>query len=475
MRAVPTGVLAVLALCGAGAIVLSSTDAAAQEAETAAPSRPAVEAPRASSVRELLEKVQAGWRAERIENEGREAEFRSRKADQAQLLEEARAALAAEEQRSESLERDFQTNELSIAEREDLLAEKLGTLGELFGVVRQVAGDTAGHLSDSLVSAQYPDREQPILDLAQSKALPSIGEIEGLWSAMLREMVEQGEVVRFSIAVLGAEGSSRIEDVVRIGVFNAVADGRYLQWDANSGRLEYLFNQPASRYLGTLSNLNGSGGPLRRVAIDPARGSILNLLVQTPDLQERIEAGGVIGYIIIGLGGLTFLAALIRLVFVSIESRKVRAQRRDAVPLANNPLGRVMMVFEDSRKDDIETLELKLDEAVLRESSRIERFLWAIKVVSVVAPLLGLLGTVTGMIKTFQVITLFGAGDPKMMAGGISEALVTTMLGLTVAIPLVLLHSWIASMTKRVTSVLNEQSAGLIAVRSERGSDVVAA
>jgi biopolymer transport protein ExbB len=142
-------------------------------------------------------------------------------------------------------------------------------------------------------------------------------------------------------------------------------------------------------------------------------------------------------------------------------------QRHLDHPKPDNPLGRVLTVYQQNRGVDPETLELKLDEVVMRESSQIERFLWLVKTVSVVAPLMGLLGTVTGMIQTFQAITLFGAGDPKMMAGGISEALVTTMLGLITAIPLVLLHATLANSARRINDILEEQSTGFVAIESE--------
>ena len=153
---------------------------------------------------------------------------------------------------------------------------------------------------------------------------------------------------------------------------------------------------------------------------------------------------------------------------ITITSRKVTSQQKHLErPDTTNPLGRVLNVYASNRSVDHETLELKLDEVILRESARLERFLWLVKTVSVVAPLLGLLGTVTGMIQTFQAITLFGAGDPKMMAGGISEALVTTMLGLMTAIPLVLLHATLANSTRRINDVLEEQGAGFVAMQSE--------
>jgi biopolymer transport protein ExbB len=138
-----------------------------------------------------------------------------------------------------------------------------------------------------------------------------------------------------------------------------------------------------------------------------------------------------------------------------------------APPRADNPLGRVLRVYEENQSADVEKLGLKLDEAILKETPALERGIMLLKVLSVVAPLLGLLGTVTGMIKTFQAITLFGTGDPKLMAGGISEALVTTVLGLVTAIPLLLLHSVVSTRSKNLVQVLDEQSVGLVAERAE--------
>jgi biopolymer transport protein ExbB len=196
---------------------------------------------------------------------------------------------------------------------------------------------------------------------------------------------------------------------------------------------------------------------------------ILGLLVQTPTFEERLEFGGWIGYTTLVLGGITFVLGLLRLIYLMIIGTQVTNQRRNVARVSTgNPLGRVLAVFSKYRNLGVEDLERKLDEAVLRESGRIERFTWAIKVVSVVAPLLGLLGTVTGMIATFQSIQLFGTGDPKMMAGGISEALVTTMIGLIVAVPLVLLHSTVRSTGKKIIEILYEQSAGMVASQAER-------
>jgi len=454
------------------AIGLSLPLAATAQQETAAAAEEAAEPERAVvppglTIDQLLERVREGWRAERAENQRREREFRSARSRQKDLLEEAKATLAAEEARSDQLEEDFENNELKIAEQEDLLAQRLGTLGELFGVVRQVAGDTRSQVENSLISAEYPGRI-PFLDkLGQSKALPSIEALEGLWATLLQEMSESSKVSRFRTNVVKVSGEEVEQEVIRVGAFNAVSDGEYLKWIADVGKLGEIGRQPAPKYVDSIEDLESNESGLARFAIDPARGQILALLVNTPDLRERIAFGGSIGYAIIILGSLTFLFGLVRLGFVSSISRKVSVQKSASEPDEGNPLGRVLKIYADNRSLDTETLELKLEEQVLKESAKIESFLWLIKVVSAVAPLMGLLGTVTGMINTFQIITLFGTGDPKMMASGISEALVTTMLGLLTAIPLVLMHAVLFSMARGVTTVLEEQSTGLIAKQSE--------
>ena len=416
---------------------------------------------------ELLERVRSGWRAEQQENAARERDFRNARSRQAALLEEAKLALAAEEDRAAFLEQTFEDNEVAIAEHEDLLAQKLGTLGELFGVVRQVAGDTRSQVENSIISSEYPDRLPFLDELGQSKALPSIKALEGLWATLLEEMIESSQVSRYTAPVVRVSGEEEPMEVIRVGAFNAVGDDQYLKWIPDVQRLGEIGRQPAPKYVDTIADLEDATSGLVRFAIDPARGQILALLVSTPTLRERLDYGGVVGYAIIVLGLATFIFGLIRLGYVVLVSRKVVAQKSSSVPDESNPLGRVLKIYADNKAMDTETLELRLEEQVLKETAKIEGFLWLIKVVSAVAPLMGLLGTVTGMINTFQIITLFGTGDPKMMASGISEALVTTMLGLVVAIPLVLMHSLLASMAKGVTTVLEEQSTGLIATQSE--------
>jgi biopolymer transport protein ExbB len=440
-----------------------------EPAEAAAePAPPRPELPRPKSLEELLDMVRRGFEVEREEDRRRQQEFLRAKEEQAGLLAEAEATVAREEAHSQRLENTYNTNEEELAVLEERLNERLGELGELFGVVRQVANDTSGQVWDSLTSAQLGARRELLDRLGRSKELPSTEDLKQLWFELQREMTEQGRVVRFPASVLTTAGVLAERDVIRAGPFSAISGGRYLSWEPAGQQLRELSRQPPSRYLETVAAFEKASDPFARLAVDPSRGSLLNALTDTPSGTERIQQGGYVGYVIIGLGLVALLLGLARWVAISIAARKVAVQRRRDEPDPGNPLGRVLGVYEANKTADPETLELKLDEAVLREADHLARFLWLVRTVSVIAPLLGLLGTVTGMIQTFQAITLFGAGDPKMMAGGISEALVTTMLGLTTAIPLVLLHATVMNSTRRITSVLDQQTAGLIALRSEQ-------
>ncbi|MFP6624405.1 MAG: MotA/TolQ/ExbB proton channel family protein [Myxococcota bacterium] len=443
------------------AVALVAPLAQAQQAETN--SEP-------ESLFELLEMVKGGLEVERVENTRRTEAFALAREEQARLLEEAKATLAQKEALSLELETTYNETEIVLAEREERLAERLGQLGELFGIVRLVATDTSGQVWESLTSSQLGPRKDLLDKLGRSKALPSTEDLEQLWYELQREMTEQGQVVRYTARVLTLEGNVEEREVVRAGPFSAVSGGRYLLWESAQEKLIELTRQPPSKYVNTIAPFEASSGGMSVLAVDPSRGQLLNALTETPDTWERVQQGGYVGAVIIVLGTLAGLLGIVRWTAVTLTSRKVVAQQKSDRVDTGNPLGRVLSVFEANQNADTETLELKLDEVVLRESSKLLRFQWLVKTVSVLAPLLGLLGTVTGMIQTFQAITLFGAGDPKMMAGGISEALVTTMLGLMTAIPLVLLYDTLANSSRRVMEILDEQSAGLIAERSERDS-----
>lgn len=417
----------------------------------------------AASIDDLLKEVERMANAQGERDAQRSARFRAEKSQQAELVAQARARLRRLEGQSQELESDFEENERRVAEKQETLRQRQGTRGELFGVVRRAAGDLRVAVSSSLVSAQLPGRDAALAPIATSKDVPAVDELRTLWAALQREMTRSGDVVRFKAPVVGANGETSERSVVRVGAFTALSDGRFLVWNPEEQILVELGRQPSGRVTGAARRW-AEGDRLAAVPVDPSRGRILSLLVETPSWSERLSFGGAIGYLILTLGAAALGFGLIRLGLLAWAGVKVAHQvRRTHEPTTGNPLGRVLGAARAVDSEDPDVFEAKLDEAVLREKGRLRGGIWLVKVVQVAAPLLGLLGTVTGMINTFQAITLFGTGDPRLMAGGISEALVTTMLGLVVAIPLVLLTSALINMAKRIGEIVEQQSAGLIA------------
>ena len=422
----------------------------------------------------LLKTLEQGKAQQSAENKQREQEFMARQNEQVQMLKDTQAKRTAMLNESERLETQFEENEVKLPNLTDTLSNRMGSLKELFGVLQQVAGDSSNKFMTSVVSAELPGRSNFMDELAQkmgsTSKLASIDDIEKVWFELQREMTEQGKVSRFTTDVIVEGGSKAQKEVVRVGAFNLIADGKYLEYTPATNTISQLTRQPSSRYTATAADLQQANSGVVPFALDPTGGSILGLLVQAPDTEEQVHQGGTVGYIILGVGLIALLIALERFVSLMIMGSKIRRQLKDTVARDDNPLGRVMKVKDQYPDVAYDTLELKLSEAIIREMPKITRNLTLIKIISVVAPLLGLLGTVTGMINTFQAITLFGTGDPKLMAGGISQALVTTVLGLVVAIPTVFLYTLLNTRSKNMLLILQEQSAGIIAERSEKGA-----
>jgi len=429
-------------------------------------------ASQAVSLDELLEQVKQGRIKDAAENKARIADFQKDRSRQQQLLRNMQAEQVRQEQLSVQLENTFELNDAEIIDLEHALKERLGELKELFGVLQQAAGDARGNFDTSVTQIQFPDRGEWLTEFAQKMGsttrMPTLEEIERIWFELQREMTESARVIRLNASVVNAQGEEEEREVVRVGLFNVVSDGNYLEYVPETGRLVELQRQPQSRYTGRAEDLQDATEGVHGFGIDPTRGQLLALLVQSPSLMERVAQGKQVGYVIIVLGIIAILIAVWRMLALSATAAKVHRQTKNLEQPGDNPLGHVIKIAIDNPDSDVESLELKLGEAILKELPKFNSMLSFLKIISVVAPLLGLLGTVTGMIVTFQAITLYGAGDPKLMAGGISTALVTTVLGLVVAIPTVFLHTLVQSRAKRLTQILQEEAAGMLSERAER-------
>ncbi len=421
------------------------------------------------TLEDLLNEVRQGRAAEKIENAERVQRFKSNKDQQASLLGKVTSKLQQEEAKGEQLRQEYEENQLKIDEQKETLFESAGAVAELQGVTRQMARDISSVISASLISAQKPERIQVLETLANGKELPTPGELQTLWQTILEEMIESGKVTQFKARIVTTDGEGIEKTVTRVGSFNASADGQFLRFLPETSQLVEPRRQPPYRFQKLARALEDSqNGELLPMVVDPTRGAMLALLVQKPNLVERIHQGGIIGYIIIALGIIALFIALERFVSLSLTGRKIQNQIKDKKPDSSNPLGRIMQTYTSNPDVDTETLGLKLDEAILRELPKIKRGLRTLAILAAVAPLLGLLGTVTGIIETFQSITLYGTSDPRLMSGGISQALVTTVLGLVVAIPILLLHSMLAGRSNQLVQILDEKSMAIVAKIAEK-------
>ena len=414
----------------------------------------------------VLKNTQAEAKTQRKITRDRESSFRQKLAKQKRILKNLKTALVIEENQSSELEKQFNNNESKLTEKQKMYDERLGSFNELLGVVRQVSTDTHAQFENSLISTHESERLKRLESIMDNKVLPRTEDLSRLWQLILTEMKEQGRNLRYETEVINSEGQPSQQIVTRIGPFIAFNEqGKFLNY--NSATLSYneLSRQPRNDYKGaakSYASFDGNGETL--VPLDPSRGAILALLIQRPSLIERIQQGGVIAYIILGIAAFGLLLALTQLALLTQKGFRLRYQLAHLdQPFSNNALGQILEIAQKNPSMEIDQLELKFDDIILKSASRLRRGLGTLKVLAGMAPLLGLLGTVTGMIETFQVITLFGSGDARLMAGGISQALVTTALGLSTAIPILLLHSIANSRSRILIELLEEQAAGIVA------------
>lgn len=430
----------------------------------------------ANSLSSLLDLVENDRVAESDDYRERVQEFEQNSNRQQQILDTTNERIVEQEQTQSDLSDQFEANEIIIRDKRDVLRDRRGDLNELFGTLQGVAGDFLSNFQDSLISAQFPGRTDYIENFIATAGSTidqlQIDEIERFWFFMQQELVESARVAKFNGDITLPTGDTVNRSITRVGLYNAVSEGEYLSYSGDIGHFQVLPKQPAAGMLSAASALEGSSTGFTKIGIDPTGGvggQVMANLVNFPSVEEQVRNNsGTIGFIIIGVGIVGILIGFLRLLILSLVSIKVRGQLKKDKPSKGNPLGRVLMVAESNPAADTETLELKLGEAILQETPSLESMLTLIKMIATIAPLGGLLGTVTGMITVFQQITVYGAGDPTIMAGGISSALMTTVLGIVVAIPTIFMHTVVKSRADNIIHILEEQATGMIAQKAER-------
>ncbi|WP_330942725.1 MotA/TolQ/ExbB proton channel family protein [Vibrio diabolicus] len=412
----------------------------------------------------LLQKAQQENRQQQSHNVARESGFKKTEQELQAIKNKLAAERAALQAEADSLSVTFGENEAELAQLEEKLRLETGSLGELFGVVRQNAKELESELKSSVTGVDANSYQKDIDAIVAAKSLPTLTQLQAMWRSMEEQIKASGEMANVSFTLLNGEGREQTVNGVRLGSMALLDDTGYVKWNGQRGDAVNYLRQPES---GPTANTISSGN-IDALVIDPSRGILLEQLANSPTLADRLNAGGVVGKIILGLLAIGLLIALVRGASLMISRQKIMKQLKTPAQPGDNPLGRVLAVYQKDKHRSVEALELRLLEAVVDEQTHLEKGLSMLKLLAALAPMLGLLGTVTGMIETFQVITQFGNGDPKVMAGGISMALVTTVLGLVSAMPLLLAHNVLSSQAENIRSILEKQGIGLVAEQAER-------
>ena len=352
---------------------------------------------------------------------------------------------------------------------------------EISGNVRMAARDLETLLRRAAARPGDADPLARIAPLLEEGYFPDIDDIAALAAVGLEEIAESGQVRIESRPYVGRDGLEVEGPVLSLGPFTSMyrtpKETGFLQVDPDSRRRVALSSLPSRGMRRDISAY--MDGNRDAVPLDMSRGAALQQIEHSFSLGDQLRAGGLIVWPILLLALASIVIVIERFVFLRRVHGNTDRLMGTVTDLASRgdwdacdrivrehenkgwPVVRVLRAGLGSRTESRGTVESVLQESILREMPNLERYLSALAIIGAVAPLLGLLGTVTGMITTFRTITLFGTGDPKLMSGGISEALVTTELGLIVAIPVMLLHTYLSRRADHIVCDLEEKAVTL--------------
>ncbi len=422
--------------------------------------------------------------AEKADAEKKAADSRAKILTDRTSLKKAIAELKATNQGLQNNIDTLKNKSEELDKREKEVSEALtqtdSMINELVGVIRVNAKDVDGLISQNLQTALEKDSTEFIQTIAQSQRFPGMDDVRALTQGLRAQIESTGEVSLSKGQIVDRAGHQVEADVLLIGPFTAAyrtADEvGFCNYSVTGRKLYALSRLPDSRMQSRLEEyMDGEGDS---VPMDISRGGALRQLTHELKLWDQVPKGGPIVWPILAILAIGLLIVaervffllrkklnadkLMRTIEADIAENKWPECTKECEKHRGSPVAKVLKAGLECCRMPREELENALQEAILHEIPPMERFLSTLGMLAAIAPLMGLLGTVTGMIDTFHVITLHGTGDPRLMSGGISEALVTTMLGLTVAIPLMLCQTLLSRAVDNRIGEMEEKAVALV-------------
>lgn len=435
----------------------------------------------AEDIRQAAKKAEADRARSREEARQTEEDIyndRSRLLAEVELLENEKAALESELQ---MLADRMASNKVLGEELEQQWSEQELGFREISGNVRIAARELESLLKGSPYYAAAEDPLEQISPLLDKGYFPDIDDIVTLAGVFLEEMQRSGQVSLRDGQYVGRDGLETTGQIFQLGKFTSIY--------RSSDEIGFLSFNPESRRFFALSELPSGGmarsmkkyldGESDQVPVDLSGGSALRQVSHQTSLWDQVKAGGPIVWPIFLIAVAAIVIVLYKFLYLQrfhgntdrfmgeVNALAAKGDWQACNEIVDRhkgrkwPVIRVIRAGLEARQESRETLESTLQEAILREMPQVTKSIAVLAVLGAIAPLLGLLGTVTGMIETFRVITLFGTGDPKLMSGGISEALVTTELGLAVAIPIMLFHTLLSRRADHLIGEMEEKAVAL--------------
>ncbi|HOK41297.1 MAG TPA: MotA/TolQ/ExbB proton channel family protein [bacterium] len=365
-------------------------------------------------------------------------------------------------------------------ELEKKISEKNYEIIEFKNIINERINDLYTEL---LVYSTAPDNFDDLQILKNfliSNIQPNSENLKIIFNILLNEIKRGSQIIKFQGKFFNKEGKEDIGEIIRFGkIFAIFKNDNKFGFLGYSSSTNSFFELPIklnSKFYKYIKKYFEEEKEIKYLPIDISGGNAIEIIKNKKNLIEHIKSGGIIVYPIILIGILAVFIIIERIIKLNkyLKTNELIFKRINNLLDNQNELENFLKEANDNiffkitktilnnKEKDKKTIEELVEEKIMYELPELEKYLSTLNMFGAISPLLGLLGTVTGIITTFDIITIFGTGNPKLLSGGISEALVTTELGLIIAIPVLLAHNFLTNKVSKIINFIEKNSNNIL-------------